>query len=198
MIAMAAGAIYFANDAIRYNNKLESWITATPAEFPVDLSQPGEYEGALELISTRPCKLTFFLKLHSNQSIDRSALKGLSGNVRILDDPTDPLHILPLINEYYDDWPENSDHILTLVRINPWNVGKYRMRVSVRQGAEKLKDIKQTFVVKYELCGLEYWPDYIGKGVVIIFGLACLIIGLYLYTTRPILAVVLEPEHEPV
>src|SRR5437868_5952449 len=79
MIASAAGAFKFANDAIRYSNKLESWKTATLAEIPVDLSKKGRFEGPLELTTTRPCKVMFSVKVHSDQRADRSLLNGLSG-----------------------------------------------------------------------------------------------------------------------
>lgn len=195
MIAMAAGSYHFTDTAIKYNVKLESWKTATLAEFPVDLSQKGRFEGPLELITTRPCKVMFSVKVHSDQQADRSLLNGLNGFIYLYEGDK-KVQTMPLAEEYCDGWPILEDNLLALFNDRPWDIGTYRVVVSISQPAINLKGIKQTFVAKYELCGIEYWPGIIQKGIAAFFGLVFLILALYLYSTRKRRIVVPESSEE--
>ncbi len=192
MLASAAGAYHFTDTAIKYSDKLESWKIAMPAEFPVDLSKTGKYEAALELITTSPCKVFFYVKPQMDKPVFRQLLVGLIGIIRVTDGHGNEVIKLRFEDDFLDGWPQNTDQLLPLICSHPWDVGHYQMVVEVVHPASKLNGVKQTFLVKYELCGLEYWPGIIQKGIAIFFGLACLIIGLYLYSTRKGSPVVLE------
>ncbi|MFT3880349.1 MAG: hypothetical protein QM703_11895 [Gemmatales bacterium] len=63
MIALAVGAVYYGNRSMEYGAMLESWKTASIAELPIDLSKTGSHEASLELITSVPCKVFFYVQI---------------------------------------------------------------------------------------------------------------------------------------
>src|SRR4051812_5056668 len=106
MITMAVGAVYYGDRSVEYGNKLESWKTASIAEFPIDLSQAGSYEASLELITNVPCKVFFYVQIDADVPVKRELLAGIRGMIYITDDQKKEIGKLPIEAENCDDWPQ--------------------------------------------------------------------------------------------
>ncbi|MFT3880348.1 MAG: hypothetical protein QM703_11890 [Gemmatales bacterium] len=118
--------------------------------------------------------------------------------IYITDDQKKEIGKLPIEAENCDDWPQNKGRLLALISSHPWGTGLYHMRMKISSPAPKLQGIKHTFMVKYDLCGIEYMVQMVLRAIAVFLGLVGLTIGLYLYSTRKRLSVVRQSEQDAV
>ncbi len=152
-LAALAGTIYFGLGWYRYNLKLEQWRTEVIMEVPVDVSKAGTVTGNLTLTTLTPCKVEFVLVLDTEQAVDKAILKPLSGKITITQKGA-ALFQVPVEGEWTDKhWTIANAYVIAIVR--PWEMDPCTVEWKINNPVSELAGVKQRFLVKNQLCGLE-------------------------------------------
>jgi len=182
--ALAIGACYFAYQAIDYRQRVESWKQAIPAEFKIDLSIAGDHSGPLHQITQRPCKEIIGVRIESDKPVTRDLLEGLRGTITIVSDKQEEVVTYPLHFHHFNEWLTLPEKTLELFYSWPWSPGHYTLRIHVDKPAPALKNIPQTVIVRYELCGIEGMPVVVYYVFAGLCGVPALITFYCLFVTR--------------
>jgi len=189
-LALSIGSCYFILQAIRYQEKVDAWKKATPAEFKIDLSIAGDHSGPLHQITQSPCKEIIGVRIESPQPVTRDLLEGLAGTISIVSELQEEVVTYPLHYHHFNEWLRLPDHTLELFYGWSWSPGNYKLRIHVDKPAPALKNVPQTVIVLYELCGIERMPVLVYCVFAVICGISALIIVYCLFVTR-------KPKPEP-
>lgn len=172
-LAALAGTIYFGLGWYRYNLKLEKWRTEVLMEVPVDFSKKGSITGHLTLTTLRPCKVEFVLVLDTDQAIDESILKPLSGMVNITDNKGSRL-FQDWLNGDFVDKHRTIPNAFVIRSVRPWEMDPCTVDLTINNPVSQLQDVRQRVLIKYQLCGLESMVLI----VYVVFASLCAIAGL--------------------
>jgi len=183
-LALAFGSCYFVVQAIHYQQRVDEWKQATPAEFKIDLSIAGDHSGPLDQTTQRPCKEIIGVRVESSQPVTRELLNGLVGTISIVSDQQEVIGTYPLHFGNYHEWLRLPEKTLELHYSHPWSTGHYTLCVHVEKPAPALNDVPQTLIVRYELCGIEGMPVLVLSVLAGICGVPALIIAYCLFATR--------------
>jgi hypothetical protein len=171
-LSALAGTVYFGLGWYRYNLKLEKWRTEVLMEVPVDVSKAGTITGNLTLTTLTPCRVEFVLALNTEQVIDASMLKPLSGKVTITQNGLS-LFQIPVEGEWVEKhWTIANAYIIASPR--PWDREACTFEFKVTNPVSKFEGVQQKLLIKNQLCGIEGMVLV----VYVLFASLCIIAGL--------------------
>ena len=155
-VALVLGSHFLAR-YVGFSQAMTGVEVAEPMRLRVDLSRPGEYVGELDQTASFTCKQVLRVetaKPFASSEDARAALAGLSGHLAIKDAGGKVVYETEVNPEAFWVDPAGPDFRPGFL-FSPIPRGKYKVVLSVQQGAPALNDIRQELVGRYLLCGIE-------------------------------------------
>jgi hypothetical protein len=161
---LALGAARTGRAAREHDRRFEGWLVAAPCDLPVDFSSPGAWQAPF----SQTCAISHgeSIRLWATGGAgaaigDFTALDGLKGSLRIIDDKGEVIAESPLPGHPGSIAPPQG--AIPLAGLVPFRKGEYQIQIEVTRGAPALAGAQQRLSAEYELCGLERLPAQISR-----------------------------------
>lgn len=139
-VGLLTTAGWFALETRRVLAELAEWRDARPAQFTVDLTQPGTYRGQLRTTLRRPHTQGLYLASGSAGELSRrKALRGLRGRVLVLKETGEEVYRGDLPQPDVRASEATGDGAVWLADLPALDAGEYTLEVRVQQPVAELR-----------------------------------------------------------
>jgi hypothetical protein len=161
-LALLLATVWFGIYSVRGQRELEQAQQARTIRLPVDLAQPGQYQGLLREthLPAHAARLNLLITPAPAQP-GNSSFTGLQGHIRLADQTGNAPVDEDITGQSIIAVEEDGAVRYQLLRYFPSAKGDYTLTLTITRPAPALAGHAQELLGQYEICGLESVPNAI-------------------------------------